>query len=190
MAKIPSSAAGAATVSSLSEETSSVSTETIISNDLPPGSAEEIMELFDHSGVSSFLPENYNCKNFFSDLIRPLLKADLVQRGRVTCIFSVLPAVTNYFKGLHGGAVASIAERVAIACARTVVAEDKHLFLGELSISYLSAALQNEVVLVDGSIVRSGRNLSVVAMEFKIKKTRKLVYTARATFYHMPVAKL
>ncbi|KAF2311172.1 hypothetical protein GH714_019799 [Hevea brasiliensis] len=85
MAKIPSSAAGAATVSSLSEETSSVSTETIISNDLPPGSAEEIMELFDHSG---------------------------------------------------------------------------------------------EVLLVDGSIVRSGRNLSVVAMEFKIKKTRKLVYTA------------
>ncbi|KAF2282566.1 hypothetical protein GH714_043195 [Hevea brasiliensis] len=146
MAKIPSSAAGAATVSSLSEETSSVSTETIISNDLPPGSAEEIMELFDHSG--------------------------------------------NYFKGLHGGAVAAIAERVAIACARTVVAEDKHLFLGELSISYLSAALQNEVLLVDGSIVRSGRNLSVVAMEFKIKKTRKLVYTARATFYHMPVAKL
>lgn len=44
---------------------------------------------------------------------------------------------------MHGGAVASIAERVAIACARTMVAEDKELFLGELSISYLSAALRN-----------------------------------------------
>jgi hypothetical protein len=29
---------------------------------------------------------------------------------------------------------------VSIACARTVVAGDKELFLGELSISYLSAA--------------------------------------------------
>lgn len=45
-------------------------------------------------------------------------------------------------------------------------------------------------MVVDGSVVRSGRNLTVVAMEFKIKKSRKLVYIARATFYHMPIAKL
>lgn len=42
--------------------------------------------------------------------------------------------------GLHGGVIAAIAERVAIATARTVVGEDKELFLGELAISYLSAA--------------------------------------------------
>ena len=32
---------------------------------------------------------------------------------------------------------------MSIACARTVVAGDKELFLGELSISYLSAATLN-----------------------------------------------
>jgi acyl-coenzyme A thioesterase 13 len=47
-----------------------------------------------------------------------------------------------------------------------------------------------EEVIVDGSVVRSGRNLSVVAVEFKLEKTGQLIYTARATFYHMPVAKL
>lgn len=41
---------------------------------------------------------------------------------------------------MHGGSVGAVAERVAIACARTVVDENKDLFLGELSISYLSAA--------------------------------------------------
>lgn len=44
---------------------------------------------------------------------------------------------------MHGGAVGAMAERVAIACARTVVGEDKDIFLGELSISYLSAVPHN-----------------------------------------------
>lgn len=44
---------------------------------------------------------------------------------------------------MHGGAVGAVAERVAIACARTVVEENKSLFLGELGISYLSAAPHN-----------------------------------------------
>ena len=45
-------------------------------------------------------------------------------------------------------------------------------------------------MIVDGSVVRSGRNFTVVAVEFKLKKTGQLVYTARATFYNMPIAKL
>lgn len=44
---------------------------------------------------------------------------------------------------MHGGAVGAMAERVAIACARTVAGKDKELFLGELSMSYLSAAPPN-----------------------------------------------
>lgn len=41
---------------------------------------------------------------------------------------------------MHGGAVGAVATRVATACARTVVGKDRDIFLGELSISYLSAA--------------------------------------------------
>lgn len=44
---------------------------------------------------------------------------------------------------MHGGSVAAVAERVAIACARTVVGEDKDIFLGELGISYLASAPPN-----------------------------------------------
>ncbi|PRQ31133.1 putative HotDog domain-containing protein [Rosa chinensis] len=59
--------------------------------------------------------------------------------------FSVKPAFINFFGGFHGGAIASIAEAVLVATARTVVVEDKELFLGELSISYLSSAPKNVV---------------------------------------------
>lgn len=54
---------------------------------------------------------------------------------------------------------------------------------------HFALVLQAEVI-VDASVVRSGRNLSVIALEFKLKKTGDLIYTARATFYHMPAAKL
>lgn len=39
--------------------------------------------------------------------------------------------------------MAAISEAVSIACARTVVAEDNELFLGELGMTYLSAAPKN-----------------------------------------------
>lgn len=47
-----------------------------------------------------------------------------------------------------------------------------------------------EELIVDGSIVRSGKNVTVVATELKFKKTGKLAFTSRATFYNIPVAKL
>ncbi|XP_050203790.1 uncharacterized protein LOC126653853 [Mercurialis annua] len=171
----------------LSEKIASTSTAATISlNNPPPESVGYITEFFSDTTI----PDKSLSYNFYSHFISHILKPDLVQRGRVSCTATVLPSVINSYNGLHGGAVAAIAERVAIACARTVVAEDKEIFLGELSMSYLSAAQQNEVLVVDGSVVRSGRNLTVVAMEFKIKETQKPVYLARATFYHMPVAKL
>lgn len=44
---------------------------------------------------------------------------------------------------MHGGAVASVAEILSVACARTVVGKEKELFLGESSTSYLSSAPDN-----------------------------------------------
>lgn len=136
------------------------------------------------------IPSNLENKDTFSHLIRGLLKLTHIHSGHISCFLSVKPPVTNTYGGLHGGAVASVAEMVAVACARTVVGKEKELFLGELSNSYLSAAPQDAEVIVDASVVRSGRNLTVVAVEFRMKESEKLVYTSRATFYNMPVASL
>lgn len=47
-----------------------------------------------------------------------------------------------------------------------------------------------EEVLANASVVKNGRNLTVVELEFKLKKTGNLLYNTHATFYNMPVASL
>ncbi|KMT20593.1 hypothetical protein BVRB_1g005750 [Beta vulgaris subsp. vulgaris] len=151
---------------------------------------ESTLQFFEGLGISLNLPEISNSHDFLSQLVSSDLKVDHISRGHVTCSFSVQPPIANYYKGLHGGAVAAITERLATACTRTIVSEEKPLFLGEMSISYLSAVPMNTKLIADGSVVRSGRNLTVVSVEIRLKETKKLVYTAQATFYHFPTAKL
>lgn len=45
-------------------------------------------------------------------------------------------------------------------------------------------------MIVDGSVVKSGRNVTVVSVDFKLKNTGQLVYIAQATIFNMPMAKL
>ncbi|XP_059651464.1 uncharacterized protein LOC132299047 [Cornus florida] len=150
----------------------------------------DVLRFFNRVGMSTHVPQRFDTKHFYSDLIGGLLKVQYLERGRISCLLAVKPPVTNIYHGLHGGAVAAVAEMVSIACARTVVGKDKELFLGELSVSYLSSAPENAELVIDGSVVRSGRNLTVTEVSFRLKKSEKLTYTARATFYNMPVASL
>ncbi|CAK7348030.1 unnamed protein product [Dovyalis caffra] len=114
----------------MTESSSSSSSTTTFSKDLPSEYAFEVKSFFGRVGIHASLPQKSTSKDFYSDLIRDLLKADHVRRGHITCIVPVLPVVGNKYNGLHGGAVGAIAERVSVACARTVVADDKELFLG------------------------------------------------------------
>ncbi|KAF7844596.1 acyl-coenzyme A thioesterase 13-like [Senna tora] len=161
-----------------------------VSAEVDPRSASQTLAFFKSFRLNRSLPDISNTDDFYGAFIRGFLKVDRIQRGRITCTVSVRHPITNLFETMHGGGVAAVAELMAIACARTVVAEDKELFLGELSISYLSGAPINAEVLADASVEKSGRNLTVIGLEFKLKGTGKLIYTARATFYNLPVAKL
>ncbi|KAK2650384.1 hypothetical protein Ddye_017873 [Dipteronia dyeriana] len=166
------------------------SSKTVISKDLDLAFADNAIDFFNVWRVSSRALDNTSTKDFYSNLIGAHLRIDKIQRGRVTCIFSIKPDLLNIYGGAHGGSVAAVAEKMAIACARTVVAEDTDIFLGELSMSYLSASTANSELIVDASIVRSGKNVTAVVVDFKFKESETLVYTCRATFYNTPVAKL
>ncbi|XP_021748744.1 uncharacterized protein LOC110714519 [Chenopodium quinoa] len=149
------------------------------------------LDFFEELGSSiESLPLNTNGHDYMSQPMVRFLKVDSISRGRVTCSFSVLPPFVNYYEGLQGGVVASVAERLATACARTMVGEEKPLFLGEQSIPYLSAASMNAELVADGKVLRSGRNLTVVSIEIKPKDSKKLLYISQATFYHLPISKL
>ncbi|XP_071700991.1 uncharacterized protein [Rutidosis leptorrhynchoides] len=163
---------------------------TVVYKDLPSETMTEVSRFINRVGNTSVIPSKFTGEDIHADLIRNLIKVQHIHRGRVTTIVTVKPYVCNAYNTLHGGAVGAIAEIVAIACARTVVNKDKELFLGELSVDYLAAAVNEAEVIVDASVVRSGRNLTVVTIEFKLKDSNKLIYLCRATLYNMPVPSL
>ncbi|XP_055817416.1 uncharacterized protein LOC129886660 [Solanum dulcamara] len=174
-----------------SKPKSSYTKDTIISDELSKEAVALVDLLFIQMRQGDYnIPRQYEVKDSFSELTRSCLKVHNIHPGKVSCILSVKPSISNFYRSMHGGAVGAVAERVSIACARTVVGKDKELFLGELGISYISAATTNAEVVVDGSILRSGRNITVVAVDFRLKDSSKLVYTSKATFYHMPIASL
>ncbi|XP_027336567.1 acyl-coenzyme A thioesterase 13-like [Abrus precatorius] len=162
----------------------------IISKDVEPRHASETLQFVDVMGAAIPVPHTCNTHAFFNGFIRSFIKVHLIQRGRISCSIVAKPPICNGYGTLHGGAVATLVEVLATACARTVVAEDKELFLGEVSISYLSGTPENEEVLANASVVKTGRNLTVVTIEFKMKKTGNLLYITHATLYNMPVASL
>ncbi|TMW85865.1 hypothetical protein EJD97_022362 [Solanum chilense] len=163
----------------------------VISEKLSAESISKFNRFLKGMGVFNLnVPPQYDTKDSFSELSRSYLKVQHIHRGKIFCILSVKPPIMNINGSLHGGAGGDVAVRVATACARTIVGKDKELFLGELSISYLSSAPENAEVIVNASVVRSGRNLTVVALNFRLKDSEKLCYISPATFYHVPVASL
>ncbi|KAI9089916.1 hypothetical protein K1719_028886 [Acacia pycnantha] len=170
--------------------TLSSSTGPKVSPEIDPLNASKTLAALQISGINESLPQTSHANGFFSEFIRSFINVDRVERGRIICTVSVKPPICNCLERLHGGGLASVAEFISIACARTVVAEDKQIFLGEMSMSYLSGAPVTAEVIADASVVKSGRNLTVVVLEFKLKKTEKLIYKARATFYNYPLANL
>ncbi|XP_009625481.1 uncharacterized protein [Nicotiana tomentosiformis] len=164
---------------------------TVISKDLSAESISKLNGFLKIMGVFNLtFPAQYDTKDSFSELTRCCLKVQHIHRGKISCFLSVKPPIMNIYGSLHGGAVGDVTVRIATACARTIVGKDKELFLGELSISYLSGAPRNAEVIVNATVIRSGRNLTVVAVDFRLKDSEKLSYISHATFYHMPVASL
>ncbi|XP_052118142.1 uncharacterized protein LOC107490306 isoform X1 [Arachis duranensis] len=110
-----------------------------VSEEMDPQHAEETLHFFTVMGAATLVPDPCNARGFFDDFLRNFITVDLIQRGRITCTILAKSPICNGYGTLHGGAVASLVDILSHACARTVVVEDKELFLGETSISYLSA---------------------------------------------------
>ncbi|KAL6843266.1 hypothetical protein ACP4OV_026979 [Aristida adscensionis] len=159
----------------------------------PAESRERAALFFQALGTGAPLPAPAERPDAFAALLRAALSRATVSAAapapRVACVLTVSPDLTNPYDTLHGGAVAAAAEALGMACARAA-AGDKEMFLGELSTAYLAPARLHSEVDVEAQILRKGRSVVVTTIEFRLKDTKKLCYTSRATFYIMPVASL
>ncbi|ERN19323.1 acyl-coenzyme A thioesterase 13 [Amborella trichopoda] len=154
-----------------------------------PSKVDGTLRFFERLGINEPMPEIAYQNGFNTDLIRSCLQVQSVELGHIVCSFKLKPQVTNAYNTFHGGGVASTATTVASACMQTLIA-DKPFFLGELAVTYLSAANIKMELEIEARVLRMGRSVGMVSVEFKDKGTKKLVYAARATFYNTPVSNL
>ncbi|XP_057805722.1 uncharacterized protein LOC131020729 [Salvia miltiorrhiza] len=156
--------------------------------EISPNDYRIVVEFLEDWGLASSIKPEYNVNDAFSKVVGGVLKLISAHRGKISCILSAKPPVLNGIGRLHGGAVASVAERVAIACAKTVVHKDEDLFLGDLSISYLSSAPRNAEIVVDAFVISSEKKQAIIGLNFRIEETGRLLYLSRATFESMPLS--
>ncbi|MED6121266.1 hypothetical protein PIB30_028516 [Stylosanthes scabra] len=173
-----------------SSSSSSVPFSLKASREMDPRHAQETLHLFNAVMGGDAHHCNANSPGFFHDFVRSSVTVDHVQRGHLSSTILPKPPLCNTYGTLHGGSVGALVNVLSHACVRTVVGEDKELLLGETSISYLSATPIHEELVANAWVVKSGRNLSIVAIDFKLKKTGNSIYICHSTFYHMPVASL
>ena len=68
-----------------------------ISEDVPEKHVNDVLRFLKGVGISDPVPDHCDTKDFYSYLIRGILKPLNIQRGRVTCLVSVKPAFTVKF---------------------------------------------------------------------------------------------
>jgi len=140
-------------------------------------------------GADSSLPSVFQGSGFKEGLILRHLKVDRVEPGLVIFTLTVKPPITNRYRTLHGGAVATVAGIVAMAAVKTI-SGDKTYSLSEMSISYISAARINVELEIEAKVLRFGKSIAVSSVDIKNKTTKQIAFQGRATFYHMPTSSL
>ncbi|CAN6483050.1 unnamed protein product [Victoria cruziana] len=118
----------------------------------------------------------------YDSLICSCIRLDEVLRGRLLCSFTVLPHLLNTGKFLHGGATASLVDIVGSAVILTTGAPTTGVSL-EISVSYLDSAYLNEEIEVEAKVLRVGKAIAVVNVEFRKKGNGRIVATGRHTKY-------
>ncbi|TKR66739.1 hypothetical protein L596_022986 [Steinernema carpocapsae] len=89
---------------------------------------------------------------------------------------------------LHGGQTASLVD-IVTARAVGMSIRDRGMVSVELAVSYLLPAKLGETILIEGIVLKCGRNIAFTECEFRRKTDRALVAKGKHTiaFMHKPV---
>lgn len=127
---------------------------------------------------------------FFDPMIMSGLKVDLIERGRVLCSMTVPARLLNVGNSLHGGATAALVDVVGSS---VILTYDRATTTGvsvEINVSYLDAAYVGDEIEIEAKALRVGKAVAVVSVEFRNKKTGKIIAQGRHTKYLAVSSKL
>ncbi|RDX72805.1 Acyl-coenzyme A thioesterase 13, partial [Mucuna pruriens] len=120
-------------------------------------------------------------------LLEPLivngLRVDLIEPGRIVCSMNIPPRLLNSGNSLHGGATATLVDLVGAAVIPSAGYSSRSGVSVEINVSYLDAVYVHEEIEIDARVLRVGKAVAVVSVEFRKKKSGKVFAQGRHTKY-------
>jgi acyl-coenzyme A thioesterase 13 len=107
------------------------------------------------------------------------LEAVSADPGRIVMRLEVGSALLNYGKTLHGGAAATLIDVVGSIA---IVGADRHGRFGvstDLNVTWIAPAALGEIVLIEATVLKIGRNLGFVAVELRRESDGALLVQGR-----------
>uniref|UniRef100_A0A5B6ZJ76 Putative acyl-coenzyme A thioesterase 13-like n=1 Tax=Davidia involucrata TaxID=16924 RepID=A0A5B6ZJ76_DAVIN len=119
---------------------------------------------------------------FIEPLVVQGLHVDLIEPGRVVCSMKVPQRLLNTGNFLHGGATGTLVDIVGSAAICSLGVPFTGVSV-EISVSYLDAAYAGEEIEIESKALHLGKAIAVVSVEFRKKKTGKIIAQGRHTKY-------
>ncbi|GAU36742.1 hypothetical protein TSUD_318410 [Trifolium subterraneum] len=120
---------------------------------------------------------------FLEHLILRGLRLHLIQPGRVLFSMNIPPRLLNSGNYLHGGAITTLVDLIgAVAIPAAGFPWDSGVSL-EINVSCLDAAYAHEEIEIDARVLRVGKTIATVSVEFRKKKTGQIFAQGRHTKY-------
>ncbi|KQJ82711.1 acyl-coenzyme A thioesterase 13 isoform X2 [Brachypodium distachyon] len=110
------------------------------------------------------------------------LRFDAAEHGRVLCSFVVTPRLACPQGYLLSGVTATLADQLGSAVFYSSGVGFSGVSL-EISVSYVDTATIGEEIEVEAKLLRAGKSVGVVSVDFRKKRTGKLMAQARHTKY-------
>ncbi|EPS62880.1 hypothetical protein M569_11909 [Genlisea aurea] len=128
------------------------------------------------------------------EFIQPMvlygIRVDEVERGRILCSYAVPPRLLNAGNStLHGGAIVTLVDLIGAAAISSTGAVLSGVAI-DIGVSYLDGASVGEEIEIEAKALKVGRGIGVVTVEFRRKRTRKVIALGRHTTYLFASSKL
>ncbi|XP_062225691.1 uncharacterized protein LOC133924256 isoform X2 [Phragmites australis] len=120
--------------------------------------------------------------HFYDPFVLSGVGVESAEHGRLLCSFVVTPRLASSAGYLRSGVTATLADQVGSAVFYCSGLASSGVSV-EISVSYVDVAAVGEEIEVEGKLLRAGKSVGVVSVDFRKKKTGKLMAQGRHTKY-------
>ncbi|XP_045825809.1 acyl-coenzyme A thioesterase 13-like [Trifolium pratense] len=129
-------------------------------------------------------------RGFLDHLILRGLCLHLIEPGRVLFSMNIPPRLLNSGNYLHGGVITTLVNVVGAAAIPAAGFPWETGVSLEINVSCLDATYAHEEIEIDARVLRVGKTIAAVSVEFRKKKTGQIIAQGRHTKYLPRTSKL